>query len=95
MKNITLKISDKILTNAEWHAVRAYVPTIYRVENVGACIVLPGASYNVYISEKLVIDSLFSTVQNSPAPNVGISESFVLRAMAIAQNPHLAIELLK
>lgn len=96
MKKFTLEVSDRVLTQAEWHSVRSNTPIVYRVETTGACLVLPGAAYNMYISEPIVINNIFhqpNHVENSTAPNQGISESFVLKALAIAQNPELAIHL--
>lgn len=103
MATLKIEIDPKALRSSEWSSHIAlsteYFPRVYRVTD-GSCKVylcsayyvwLPAGAASTFLSQ--ITDT--ATLEILPAPNPGISESTLLKALAIAQNPNLAYALLK
>jgi hypothetical protein len=99
MAYIKIEVDDKILATTEWAIFSPpsteKFPRIYRIVDGGAKLHLTH-TYNFWISkEQLAALPIETDLPQDicSAPNLGFSEGFILRALAIAQDPKLAKEL--
>jgi hypothetical protein len=99
MEYFKVEVDPKVLTNLEWGSfipsINSKFPRVFMIENGDAKLFINTAIY-MWIAKDQFKHITFSedTLENfTPAPNVGFSEGFILRALAIAQDPKLAKEL--
>lgn len=100
MASIEININPKVLPVVEFNG---YIPTAHNV-TYPILIQCFDGNAKVYFSPtsmawlmptdaSALLDKLNMHQEIPPAPNVGFSEGFILRALAIAQDPKLAKEL--
>lgn len=101
MATIKIEIDPKLLQVSEWALftppIVEYFPRVYKIADGTCKIYLTSMNYlwmtpadaTTFLAK--ITDE--TTKEIPPAPNVGISEGFILRALAIAQDPSLAKEL--
>lgn len=98
--NVTIPIADRILTTTEWPAFNPSVaeykfPILFKIAD-GASKLFMDSYCSWWIpanhTATLLVNS--SPQISKPAPNAGISELTLLKAIAVAQKPELIKEVL-
>lgn len=92
MQTIEIEVDEKILSTGEWtsHTPTGTLPRIYRISDNSAKLCLGPITGGIWITQSEAV-SLFKTLgkKSQAAPNVGISELTLLRAIAVTQDPSL------
>lgn len=97
MEYIKIEVDPRTLTSAEWGSFTppsmVKLPRIYRIEDGAAKVYFSRTLFTwVSQSDAAFVEVLKDTPPSAlPAPNVGISESTLLKAIALAQDPSLII----
>lgn len=103
MKYLKIPLAKQILPTAEWATfVPEEIPSIYRIADGSHLVcVSPSSKYWVSSADSVWIISLMqeeieaSLISPAPSPQNSVSEKTLLMAMAIAQRPELAKDLLQ
>lgn len=100
MAYFKIELDPKVLQAAEWSAFiplpGTKFPRAYQISDGGGRVFF-GISFHMWLSKEqfsqLLVEEEIPAQIITSAPNPGISEGFILRALAIAQNPELAKDL--
>ncbi len=93
--NITIAVADKILSTTEWPGFLPSVaeykfPILFRIAD-GASKLYINRSSGFWVGQPdtLILLNTFPAQKSEPAPNAGISELTLLRAIALVNDPAL------
>ena len=97
MAHIKFEVDDRVLSITEWGSFNPPAtekfPRMYKIVD-GAAKLYITSTYTFWIAKEHYATLCIDTPPEiCPAPNLGFSEGFILRALAIAQDPKLAKEL--
>lgn len=99
MRFVPLVVDDQILDKLTWASfvpsLDAVFPRMYRIDDGSSRVFL---SRNMYMWIDVTTTAGLLAIEKppeiQPAPNVQYSEGFILKALAIAQDPKLAKDLI-
>ena len=96
MAHIKIEVDSRVLGTTEWAAFLppegTIFPRMYMTETRDAKVFITRQMY-MWVAKDQISQLTLVEEEILPAPNVGFSEGFILRALAIAQDPKLAKEL--
>jgi hypothetical protein len=97
MDTFKVNINSRVLEAAEWPSFippnNTTFPALFKIRD-GSSKLYTSSTFYMWVP-LADTNTLMSSSEILPAPNLGISESTLLKALAIAQNPDLAYALLR